>query len=925
MRKTISILLTAIFVLVLLPLGTMQPAEAATDYSNIRVLLTMGSPSQFSMAASGTYFLSENGASFTGGTLTFKYTGGKVQVTHSSLGTIYTGSSVNVMRAKIAPSAGYMRFTVNGATRNYLGHFKVSASSSGLRVVNTVPLAHYLYGVVRGEMSNNFPIEALKAQAVAAKCYVLSGMSSSGDYDIGDTASDQVYKGYVSSETTVHAAVDATYDVGLYLGSSILRAYYAASNGGVTQLPSEVWTGTNRYIWDKAYRAGVTDPYDVANPESVQEAVLLPFKGDSSSRMTSSLSAFLKALAKLALREQGSMSSSDSVTSIESVDNFKYYYDTTFNLTSSSSRKNNCEITMTVIVNKSTRVKVTYAFDIMYFNYNGVWTHAQSRSMRIATVTQQSEGFYVYHGRYGHGVGLSQRGAQQMANQGMSYQDILKFYYPGATIKSMGVSAPQDPVNSGTGGSGGTTTVDTSTPIATAVTTGNVTLRQGASTSTTKLDTVPKGTNLYLYAQSGSFWLTQYNNKTGYVHDDYVNVSAINTNTGSDDATTIGSGATGKVLTRTAMRSKASSSGSIVVYMQEGLAVDLMSESGNYYYVHAQGYMGYALKSDIALTSAGTSSGSTGTAGATTVTGSGQTTGKVNFRTGPSLSSSIITMLSKGTKFDIYNKSGEWYYVSVNGQAGYINASYVKETGSTSGTTADTGSTSTGNTITAYGETTTSVNFRTKASTGSDSTVIKKLSKGTAVSIYGKTGSFYHVNVDGKDGYLYASYVKQTETASAGTSAGGTTSTAATWSGVVVKGEVNFRSSPSTSDSSNIISQLPIGTAMTVYSHTNGFYKVTIGTQTGYVSMDYVNITGVNTTGTATTTGTTTSGTGQTGVTTASVRLRSSATTSTSSNIITTLSKGVAVTILGENGHGWYEVTVDGKTGYVASMYVKLT
>ena len=105
-------------------------------------------------------------------------------------------------------------------------------------------------------MSDSFPMEALKAQAIAAKCYALS-LRSSGDYDIGDTSSDQVYRGYYAGYSNVIAAVDSTIQEVLTVNGKLLCTYYAASNGGETMLPSQAWSGrsSSGYAW---YRTPTT-------------------------------------------------------------------------------------------------------------------------------------------------------------------------------------------------------------------------------------------------------------------------------------------------------------------------------------------------------------------------------------------------------------------------------------------------------------------------------------------------------------------------------------------------------------------------------------------------------------------------------------------------------------------------------------------
>lgn len=146
------------------------------------------------------------------------------------------------------------------------------ASNGYIQVVNKVPLAHYLYGVVGYEMNNSYPIEALKAQAIAAKCYVFNKMSPRDGYDIGDSSTEQVYKGYDPSATNVISAVDQTINVVLKYNGKILYTYYAASNGGETTLPSYAWSSS---AFDGAYSLSI-DSYDFNNPYSKLETAFVP-------------------------------------------------------------------------------------------------------------------------------------------------------------------------------------------------------------------------------------------------------------------------------------------------------------------------------------------------------------------------------------------------------------------------------------------------------------------------------------------------------------------------------------------------------------------------------------------------------------------------------------------------------------------------
>jgi len=208
-RKCLSLLLALCLILLSLPGTTRAETD---DLSFVRVKLSTDSISNLTITVKGTYILTEANRSFSDGRLTIQGNANQVTVTHSAEGALYSGSQVTIQRLSLDKNAGYLRFTGKYGTRNYLGNFSITAENGILRLINRVPMAHYLYGVVGHEMSNTFPVEALKAQAVTAKCYALLSLSPDRDYDIGDTSSDQVYRGYTQSNTNVIAACDAVAD-----------------------------------------------------------------------------------------------------------------------------------------------------------------------------------------------------------------------------------------------------------------------------------------------------------------------------------------------------------------------------------------------------------------------------------------------------------------------------------------------------------------------------------------------------------------------------------------------------------------------------------------------------------------------------------------------------------------------------------------
>jgi len=146
----------------------------------------------------------------------------------------------------------------------YLGDLRLDIKEGKLRPILSIHVEDYLLGVVPYEMSESFPLEALKAQAVAARTYTVRMMQSraSGLYDVKDTTSDQVYRGTPSGNANCVAAVDATKGVVLYSGSSLAQCYYTASNGGQTESTKNAWGSSLSYSTVK------DDPYDLEHPSA---------------------------------------------------------------------------------------------------------------------------------------------------------------------------------------------------------------------------------------------------------------------------------------------------------------------------------------------------------------------------------------------------------------------------------------------------------------------------------------------------------------------------------------------------------------------------------------------------------------------------------------------------------------------------------
>ena len=160
----------------------------------------------------------------------------------------------------------------------YPGDIEFIAKGGNVQIVVHVYMEDYMLGVLPYEMDNSFPLEALKAQAVAARTYALKKMSAqAATYDVVDTTSDQVYNGTPSGNARCAQAVQETSGIVGTVGGEYMASYYTASNGGQTESVKNAW-GSGSY----SYLRVKDDPYDLRNGASIAKSVTFYRNGTTS-------------------------------------------------------------------------------------------------------------------------------------------------------------------------------------------------------------------------------------------------------------------------------------------------------------------------------------------------------------------------------------------------------------------------------------------------------------------------------------------------------------------------------------------------------------------------------------------------------------------------------------------------------------------
>lgn len=336
----------------------------------------------------------------------------------------------------------------------YYGGFRYERLNGGdITVSNLLELEDYIDCVISQEMSDAWPLEALKAQACAARTYALKRMSSAGahkdgHFDVCNSVHCQAYPGMKLTGGNTRQAVEETEGLVIRYNNALIDAVYSSSDGGATENAENVWYHAEPYL------RGKTDPYEAAIASSIPNYNwTVTFTADE---LTTKLRASGRSCAQIVDFRVTETTPTGNVKTITFTDaagkswSFQKESARTFlglrsqRYTVTGSGGGGSTSSGGISVNGgNTRLESVlglYAID-------GSGTTAQMSAVsppRIITssgVSQLSGGagsggdtFLISGSGYGHNVGMSQYGANAMAKAGYTYDQILHFYYTGVEI-----------------------------------------------------------------------------------------------------------------------------------------------------------------------------------------------------------------------------------------------------------------------------------------------------------------------------------------------------------------------------------------------------------------------------------------------------------------------------------------------------------
>ena len=337
----------------------------------------------------------------------------------------------------------------------YNGDFQYTRlNGNNMTVVNVVDIEDYIKGVVPYEMDTEWPREALKAQAICARTYAaarIDGHSSYG-FDLCNGTCCQVYYGTNSAGTGSDTAVEETAGQYISYEGKLCQIHYFSSDGGATENCENVFTEAIPYL------RGVVDPYEEyvdtgrknwSYTYTSQEITsILQMKGYNCADIVSITPTYTDMGNIYSLKftdangRNWTFSKYNASTILYSPTYGKYTYSMRFTVSGANmqegtvlcvnSAANPLEDVgqMYAIGSGGAVQKVTAQSSISVMTGSGM----EDISIMAGGTAISSDEYVISGSGWGHNVGMSQYGARAMAEQGLTYKDILEFYFTGVTV-----------------------------------------------------------------------------------------------------------------------------------------------------------------------------------------------------------------------------------------------------------------------------------------------------------------------------------------------------------------------------------------------------------------------------------------------------------------------------------------------------------
>ena len=365
----------------------------------------------------------------------------------------------------------------------YRNFTEITYRNNGLYTLNHISVEEYLYSVVPSEMPPSWHKEALKAQAVAARNYAIAnrGTHSFEGFDVCDSIHCQVYSGVSKEQDSTNVAVDETKGIMAYFNGESINAVFSSSSGGYTDNSENVWGNKIPYLravedkyeegyktWTRTFTfdelsnlAGIGNISEIIVQNSTQTGRVLSIKligdkGEKSLEKEEVRTFFSKTNDGSLLRKNFIVSNNSKsiqtpilvnskLTTLNNANNNELYMIkekseiTKINNNIYAIDKNNkiSNINSPYIIDKNN--KITNIKDNTEVKQPETTQTSPNDIIETAYATSlkrsNSQSITFVGKGWGHGVGMSQYGANSLAKKGYKFNDILKYYYTGIEVR----------------------------------------------------------------------------------------------------------------------------------------------------------------------------------------------------------------------------------------------------------------------------------------------------------------------------------------------------------------------------------------------------------------------------------------------------------------------------------------------------------
>jgi stage II sporulation protein D len=413
------------FLLLFNVLITGVSAENIEPKIKVKLVNYIGNKTELTIKLTGDYFVEQTNVRLTTGkTYLVKYNNSKITIADGTT-PLFTADNVSLIPVN---ETDYL--SINN--RNYLGSFKfVPENSKYVRPINELYMEDYLKGVVPSEMYAGWNREALKAQTVAARTYA----STYKSIIIDDTINYQVYGGYNWHPNST-AAVDETKGEVLKINGRLISAVFSASNGGKTESNANIWGSTALSyfpIKEDEFDSKTSWKFSVSKKQFDPANLSWSGMKEKDTTITNTIKAWMST--------HGYAGKEIKITAVPVV---------SLHTPTSGGRVSKGNITVEFFTKDKVNENGSYIPQkLEYKNVAASQVRAMVgiRSMLsylVSDITVTEETITVSGLGDGHGVGLSQWGAQNRAEVGkQKYDEILAFYYDGAALVKEYSDRPQ--------------------------------------------------------------------------------------------------------------------------------------------------------------------------------------------------------------------------------------------------------------------------------------------------------------------------------------------------------------------------------------------------------------------------------------------------------------------------------------------------